>query len=255
MSRSKPRTKRADPPYVVPGERAVTELLRAQPQRVTRVVVQQGRDFPAVRELAAAAGRPVDVLDRRGLERLLDPALARGIVAVAESPLRADVRDLLYPGDASRRTTGGRRLLVALDGVLDPRNLGAIVRSAEFFGAAGVFYPRDRAATLSAAAVRASAGASERLAMACVPNLARALDECKDAGYWIVGTVVSGGRELASLVPELPEELVLVLGSEERGLRRLTEERCDFLATIPGASEFASLNVSCAAAVALAGLA
>lgn len=220
-----------------------------------RVVFEAGREFVAIADLAAAAGRPVESLDRRALERLLDPALARGVVAIADNPVRADVSDLFALNDATRRTRSGRRLLVALDEVVDPRNLGAIIRSAEFFGSQGLFFARDRAASLSASAVRASAGASERLPVACVPNLARALGQCKDAGYWIVGTVVDDGQELASLVPELPEDLVVVLGSEERGLRRLTRERCDFLASIPSASEFASLNVSCAAAVALATLA
>ena len=203
--------------------------------------------------LAKASGCELRVVDRQGIELLLDPAVARGVVAIADSPLLADLDALMNaPGTKVRRTPRGRRVLVALDGVLDPRNLGAIMRSAEFFGAQGLFYARDRAAPLTATAVRASAGASERLPVACVPNLARALEQCKADGYWIVGTVIEGGRDAATLTTELPDEIVVVLGGEERGLRRLTRERCDFLASIPGSSDLASLNVSCAAAVALA---
>jgi 23S rRNA (guanosine2251-2'-O)-methyltransferase len=147
-------------------------------------------------------------------------------------------------------------VLVALDGVQDPHNLGALIRSAEFFGVLGLFWARDRSAGLSPAVVRASAGASERLPLAQVTNLARALATCKDSGYWILGTVPDGGSPLRTLVAQgLPDAVVVVLGGEERGLRRLTRENCDFLATIPGAGGVASLNVSAAAAVTLSDVA
>jgi len=150
---------------------------------------------------------------------------------------------------------GDRQILVALDGVQDPHNLGAILRSAEFFGATGAIWPRDRAVSVTPAAIRSSSGATERLPLARVTNLARALDLCKEAGFWVIGTVVDGGRPLREIcADDPPERLVLVLGSEEKGLRRLTRERCDFLATIPRRGEIGSLNVSTAAAVALAAL-
>ncbi|MCA9635110.1 MAG: RNA methyltransferase, partial [Myxococcales bacterium] len=172
-----------------------------------------------------------------------------GMVAVAAPPREWTVEELL---DLPQRE-GARQVLVAADGVQAPHTLGAILRSAEFFGAAGALWPRDRAVGLTPAAIRSSAGASERLPLARVTNLARALDVCKDAGFWVLGTVVDGGRALGEICAEtLPDRLVLVLGSEERGIRRLTRERCDFLATIPRRGAIGSLNVSTAAAVALA---
>ena len=167
-----------------------------------------------------------------------------------------DVADLLDASEG-RSLPSGRRVLVALDGVQDPQNLGAIIRSAEFFGAGGVFWAKDRAAPLSPSAVRASAGASERLPIAEVTNLARALETCRGQDYWLAGTVVEGGQPLAGA--DLPDPLVVVLGSEQKGIRRLTRETCDFLVTVGGATldggRVGSLNVASAGAVALALLA
>jgi 23S rRNA (guanosine2251-2'-O)-methyltransferase len=238
----------------VPGARAVRELIEGAPGRVKYVLVDAKRDFGEVTRAAADAGIEVRTAERGKLDEVAGPGLARGIVAVADSPLVPDIGDLLdLAGDGGRRLPSGKRVIVALDGVEDPQNLGACVRSAEFFGASGVFWARDRAAGLTPAAVRASAGASERLPLCCVTNLARALETCRAADYWSVGTVVEGGQSLGTA--DLPDAIVLVLGSEGRGLRRLTQERCDFLVTVDGAGEVGSLNVAAAGAVALALLA
>jgi len=233
----------------VPGERAVVELLRAQPKRVRRLVVLASRPAGEAEALAAQLGLVVTRVELADLATVISPDLARGIVAVAAPPREHDIDDLLVlrSTDPERR-----RVLVALDGVQDPHNLGALMRSAEFFGALGMFWARDRSASLSPTVVRSSAGASERLPLAQVTNLARALAAAKEAGFWVLGTVADGGSSLRALVAKgLPDALVVVLGSEEKGLRRLTRESCDFLATIPGAGGVASLNVSAAAAVTL----
>ncbi len=215
-----------------------------------QLYVIAGRSSPDVDRLVADAGIKPIVVDEDGLSEVCSPALARGIVAVATPPREHSIEDLLAMPYA-----GERQILVALDGVQDPHNLGAILRSAEFFGATGAIWPRDRAVSVTPAAIRSSAGATERLPLARVTNLARALGLCKEAGFWVIGTVVDGGRPLREICAEdPPERLVLVLGSEEKGLRRLTRERCDFLATIPRRGEIGSLNVSTAAAVALAAL-
>lgn len=215
-----------------------------------QLYVIAGRSSPDVDRLVADAGIKPIVVDEDGLSEVCSPALARGIVAVATPPREHSIEDLL-----AMPYGGERQILVALDGVQDPHNLGAILRSAEFFGATGAIWPRDRAVSVTPAAIRSSSGATERLPLARVTNLARALDLCKEAGFWVIGTVVDGGRPLREICAEdPPERLVLVLGSEEKGLRRLTRERCDFLATIPRRGEIGSLNVSTAAAVALAAL-
>lgn len=231
----------------------MVELLRAAPGRVHRLLIETNKRFESVRELAAAAGVRVEAADREQLDELVGPGLARGVLAIAEPPPRWAFEDLLARTDGPR-TRRGNRLIVALDGVLDPHNLGAIVRSAEFFGAAGVVWPRDRSAPLSPTAVRSSAGATERVRMAQVTNLARALEAVKgpDSPWWVVGTVVDDGQPLHSFAADPPGDVILVLGSEQKGMRRLVQERCDFLVTIERGGQLGSLNVSSAAAVALA---
>ena len=163
--------------YLVPGERAVVELLRADPRRIRRLLVLVNRPPGDAEALADE------------MATVIGPDLARGIVAVAKPPREHDIEDLLALQPA---IAGRRRLLVALDGVQDPHNLGALIRSAEFFGALGMFWARDRSASLSPTVVRSSAGASERLALGQVTNLARSLAACKEAGFWILGTVADG---------------------------------------------------------------
>jgi 23S rRNA (guanosine2251-2'-O)-methyltransferase len=236
----------------VPGERAVLELLRGAPKRVRRVLIERERDFPEISQLAMAAGVSIEVVDREVHESLIGPGLARGILAVAEPPRSWAIEDLLEREDGPR-TRRGHRLLVVCDGIQDPHNFGAVIRSAEFFGAGGVIWARDRSAPLSPAAVRSSAGASERVPLCPVTNLARALEQAKQTGdWWVIGTVVDDGQPLLELAADPPTAMIVVLGSEGSGLRRLTRERCDFLATIDGAGTLGSLNVSAAAAVTLA---
>lgn len=233
--------------YAVPGERAVVELFEAAADRIERILVDAKRDFD-VAERALALGIPVDRVDREALQAEVGDADPRGIVALAAPPPLLDLEDLLaVPSEAPRR------VFVALDGVVDPQNLGAILRSCEFFGVSGVFWPRDRAVGLTATVARASAGATERLAMAEVTNLAQALRACKDEGLWIVGTVVDDSDDLATLcrTGAMPDAVVLVLGSEGRGIRRLTAESCDFKVTLARHGRLGSLNVAAAAAASL----
>jgi 23S rRNA (guanosine2251-2'-O)-methyltransferase len=141
----------------------------------------------------------------------------------------------------------GLKVQLVLDGVTDPQNLGAILRTAEAAGAHGLILPRDRAAGVTPAAVRASAGATEHLPVARVTNLAAFLDWVKGQGLWVVGADPTGGRLLYSA--DLKEPLALVIGAEGRGLRPLVRSRCDVQVRIPLSGRVASLNASCAAAV------
>ena len=227
----------------------MVELLDAAADRIERVLVDERREFD-VATRAVELGIPVERVDREQLQLAAGEADARGIVALAAPPPLLDLEDLL----ARPVAEAPRRVYVALDGVVDPQNLGAILRSCEFFGVSGVFWPRDRAVGLTGTVARASAGATERLAMAEVTNLAQALRVCKDAGLWIVGTVVDATDDLATLCRSgaLPDEVVLVMGSEGRGIRRLTAESCDFKVTLTRHGRLGSLNVSAAAAASLA---
>lgn len=235
-------------PYFVPGERAVLELLDAAPDRARRILL--ARDLRAIEAAAAAAGVPIERVDADRLRAIAGDVPARGVLALSDPPpLHAldPLIDLALAGDPPR-------ILVALDGLEDPQNVGAVLRSCEFFGVGGVFWSRDHGCRMTPAVARASAGASERLVLAEVRNLADALRTCKDAGLWVVGTVVDGGESLHRVVADdrVPPAFVLALGSEGTGLRRLTRDLCDVLVTIPRRGHLGSLNVSAAAAVALA---
>ena len=246
--RGKPKPRKGRPArYAVPGERAVVELLDAASDRVERLLVDTRRSFEVVAR-AEALGILVERVDREQLQAEVGNADPRGIVALAAPPPLLDLDDLLQ-----RRGPGPRRVFVALDGVVDPQNLGAILRSSEFFGVSGVFWPRDRNVGLTATVARASAGASERVAMGEVTNLAQALRTCKDAGLWVVGTVVDASDDLATACRSgaMPDAVVLVLGSEGRGIRRLTAESCDFKVTLVRHGAVGSLNVAAAAAASL----
>lgn len=254
-SRRKPKGKPRrdeDGPHLVAGPRAVFELLSHAPSRVRSLWIDRRREGGDLHELAKNADIKVEVVDSGALARRAPDLDCQGILAQALPPAWRDFEDLVDL--AAEPSTGGRRILVALDGVQDPQNLGAIMRSCEFFGAVGLVWPRDRAAGVTPSVVRASAGASERLPLARVVNLARALETCRDRGWWVLGTVVDGGQPLPRLIAQdaIADPIVLVMGGEHGGLRRLTRARCDLLATIVGRGALGSLNVSAATAAALA---
>jgi 23S rRNA (guanosine2251-2'-O)-methyltransferase len=200
--------------------------------------VQEILDLATARRLAVRRVSPVQ-LD--GATRTDAP---QGVLARAEALPEADLDDL-----AQRRPGGPPPFLVVLDGVTDPHNLGAVLRTAEVAGATGVVLPRHRAAHVTPAAAKAAAGAIEHLPMALVPGTAAAVASLKAAGVWVVGLDMAGPGSVFDL--ELATEPVaIVLGAEGAGLSRLVRERCDVLAAIPQRGDLASLNVAAAAAVA-----
>jgi 23S rRNA (guanosine2251-2'-O)-methyltransferase len=224
--------------------RAVHELLSAQRRRVRRVLVARARDGDQERDaivaLAERAGVRVEIV---GAERVLDEArleVPQGIVALADPVEPVALETLLATPNC---------FLVVLDGVTDPRNLGAVLRTAEAAGVTGVVLPRHRSALLTPAAVKAAAGAIEHVAIALVPGIPNALDQARRAEVWTVGIDMAGTTSIFELTVA-DAALALVLGSEGRGLARLTRDRCDVLASIPMRGTLESLNVSAAAAVA-----
>lgn len=179
------------------------------------------------------------------LAKLVGEVAHQGAVA-AVRPLKGwDEHDLI----AALSQIAGDPLLLVLDGVTDPHNLGACLRTAEGAGAHAVLIPKDRAATVDAVVRKVAAGAAEFVPVASVTNLARSLDMLKERGIWVVGT--DGEAPQTLYAADLKRPLALVLGAEGVGLRRLTRERCDFLVRIPMAGQVESLNVSVAAGIAL----
>lgn len=239
----------ADAPELLVGRNPVVEALRAHVP-VTALYAAQGIDLDertteAVRT-AGDRGIPIMEVSRRELDRLTGGVLHQGIGIQVPPYTYEPFEDLLAAaGEATAP------LLVALDGVTDPRNLGAVIRSAAAFGAQGVFLPARRSAGMTATAWRTSAGAAARLPVAQVTNMTRALRQCRDAGFLAAGLAADGEIDLYELEAAV-DPLVLVIGSEGRGLSRLVGETCDLRVSIPIVSEVESLNASVAAAVALA---
>ena len=229
---------------VVCGIHAVSEALRAG-RALERVVVARGGKNPRVQQLVdecRQAGVPVRFEPRRNLDRLARGENHQGVIAAAAAAAYRRLKDVL----AELRAPG---LFVVLDGVEDPHNLGAVIRSAHAAGADALIVPERRSAPLTETVAKAAAGALEYLPIIRVKNVNRSLAALKQAGFWIYGLDERGTQDYDQA--DLASATALVLGGEGKGLHRLTAERCDALLRIPMAGRIASLNVSVAAGVAL----
>lgn len=244
-----PRPPAREAPFTVPpdtywlfGQHAVQAALANPARRKLRLA---GLATALERLQGAAAGIPCEPLDRERLAALLPPgAVEQGAALLVEPLIPPALPALLAALPAT-----SRQVVVALDQVSDPQNAGAILRSAAAFGAAAVLTTSRNAAPESGALAKAASGGLELVPYLQEPNLARALDELKAAGFWTLG--LAGEAEQVLGRTGLPERLVLVLGAEGSGLRRLTRARCDFLLRLPTHGPLRDLNVSNAAAVAL----
>lgn len=234
---------------VVAGRNSVLEAMRAGIPVSTVYIASRLEADERTREIlrtAADAGYPLLEVTKPELDRMTDGAVHQGVAIQVPPYDYSDVEDLLDIAAASDRPP----LIVALDGVTDPRNLGAVLRSAGAFGAHGVLVPERRSAGVTASAWKVSAGAAARVPVARATNLVRALERLHEAGCFVVG--LDGGA--STTVDELPystDPLVLVIGSEGKGLSRLVREHCDVIASIPIASEVESLNAGVAGGIAL----
>ena len=222
--------------------------LRAHADQVERVHLAEGAHQGALKEIVARARRAglrVDHLPRVRLTSMVEGAVHQGVVLEMKEYTYAQPEDFV----AAAKSAGEQPLIVILDGIQDPQNLGAIVRSAHAFGAHGVVVSKDRAAGVTGAASKASAGALEHLPVARATNLARVLEVYKEAGVWIAAATPDGDRLPQQL--DLKGSSALVVGAEGGGIRRLLLERSDFRVRIPIRGATGSLNASVAAAVLL----
>jgi 23S rRNA (guanosine2251-2'-O)-methyltransferase len=230
---------------VLYGSNPVKERLLAKGE-VSELYLQEGlKSGPELEKLARAAGVRARRASRERLDQLAGTDRHQGVVALVPDFRYAELEEILSAAKAG----GEPPLVVLLDGVEDPQNLGAVLRSAQALGAHGVVIPKDRAAGVTPAAVKASAGAAERCRVARVTNIARTLEELKEAGLWTVALAADGDRELGAV--DLAGPIALVLGSEGEGVRPLVRRSCDFVARIPMKGGFESLNVAASATVAL----
>ncbi len=243
------RGRQAPGKEVVGGRNSVLEALRAGVPASTVYLAARLEADDRTREIiaiAADAGLPILEVSRLELDRMTDGGVHQGVVLQVPAYVYSDPDDLLDVAERSGRPA----LVVALDGVTDPRNLGAVLRSAGAFGAHGVLVPQRRSAGVTASAWKVSAGAAARVPVARATNLARTLAEYRQAGVFVVGLDGHGTVPVAEL-PFAGDPLVLVVGSEGKGLSRLVREQCDALAAIPIASAVESLNAGVAAGIAL----
>ena len=232
------------------GIHAVREALEAG-RAFDRIVIAKGRQDSRVEEIVQAArARNISVRfeDRGQLDRLADSKDHQGIVALVAARAAGTLDEILAAANAGAGR-GEKGLIVLLDGVEDPHNLGAVIRTALAAGAHGVVIPERRAAGLTDTVARASAGALAHLAVAKVTNLVRTMEELKEAGYWLVGLDERGDKNYTDVDYTSPTGIVL--GGEGKGLHELTRKRCDFVVSLPTTGPVKSLNVSVAAGVVL----
>ncbi|WP_166850647.1 23S rRNA (guanosine(2251)-2'-O)-methyltransferase RlmB [Isoptericola sp. BMS4] len=234
---------------VVAGRNAVLEALRTDmPVTAVHLAARIDHDDRTreILELASVKGATLHESTRTELDHLTEGSVHQGVAAQVPPYDYADVDDLL---DAAAQA-GVAPLFVALDGVTDPRNLGAVLRSAGAFGAHGVIVPERRSASVTASAWKVSAGAAARVPVAKVKNLSRTLAELKKSGVFVVGLDAGGDSEVRDL-GFATDPLTLVVGSEGKGLSRLVRETCDAVASIPISSDVESLNAGVAAGITL----
>ena len=232
------------------GIHAVREALEAG-RAFDRIVIARGRQDTRVEEivqLARARNISLRFEDRSQLERLADSKDHQGIVGLVASRAAGTLDEILVAANAGAGR-GEKGLIVLLDGVEDPHNLGAVIRTALAAGAHGVVIPERRAAGLTDTVARASAGALAHLPVAKVTNLVRTMEELKEAGYWLVGLDEQAEKSYTEV--DFRSPVGIVLGGEGKGLHELTRKRCDFVVSLPTVGPVKSLNVSVAAGVVL----
>jgi 23S rRNA (guanosine2251-2'-O)-methyltransferase len=230
---------------VLYGINAVAEALKASPEKIERICVERGQKNPRVQEIIELARQNhvrISFEERPWLDRKAEGSRHQGVVCFAAEMATFDADDIV----AQAKSPG---LLVILDGIEDPHNLGAILRSAEAAGADGVFLPQHRSAALSATVVKASAGATSHIKLARITNIAQLIESLKKKGFWVAGLDADSDKSIWQI--DLTVPMALILGSEGSGLHRLVREKCDYIVSLPIRGSVSSYNVSVAAGIAL----
>lgn len=234
------------------GTRPVLECLRAGRRRLGHIYLLVGRKdfrFSEIKEMASEAGVPVVLKSREELTHLSASPDHQGVVA-AVGPLPVySLEELPDEVSADGKMATPASVVLVLDSIVDPRNFGALCRSALALGCRGVVFTKDRSAGLSPAALKASAGSMERIPLFRVTNLPRALEKLKEKNYWTIGLAEEGEHLIDDVWCDGP--IALVVGSEDKGLRRLVRKQCDQVMRLKTLDDFSTLNVSVAGAIAL----
>lgn len=231
---------------IIYGINPVREVLRKNPEKLISIFIYEGRnrkDIDDIVSFAKQRGISFKFIDKITLDNIAGTHKHQGVVAEIKEFVYSDISDILEVA----RKKGESPFVVILDGIEDPQNLGAIIRSAYCFGVHGVIIPKDRSASITPTVYKASAGAVERMHVARVVNISRAIDELKEEGLWIIGATSEARTSVLDF--EFPESVGIVIGGEGKGIRQAVKGRCDFLVSIPMKGEFSSLNASVAAGI------
>ena len=233
---------------VIFGINPLLETLKSQDGRIKKIVVAESRGGEALQKimnLAKQRGIPLEFRERSYLDRLTGQKFHQGVVGICETFDYVSVDDVI----ANRCADFRHNLILILDGIMDPQNLGSLIRTAHCFGANGVIIPGNRSATVTASVMKASAGAAHHMPVAMVVNLAQTIEYLKVKGFWIYGADPVSGEHVSTF--DYKGHIGLVMGSEGRGIRPLIKKKCDFLLSIPIMGKIDSLNVSVAAGIIL----
>jgi len=228
---------------IIHGINAVTEALQDEKPNLERISITRGRTNPRLQkiiDLARARNIPVQFQPLEALTRKAETPRHQDVVAELSAGTVATLDDVL---------DGKPTLILALDGVEDPRNLGAVLRTAEAAGADGVLLPKHHSCGITPAVVQVSAGAALHLKIARIGNLVTTLEKLKEQGFWVVGLDMQGRNTVREIDPDT--KLVVVIGGEHRGVRPLVRQHCDFLISLPMKGRVSSLNLSVAAGILL----
>lgn len=231
---------------IIFGFHSVESIIRNDPVNILQLLVEKNRSDKRMTQLVSHAesqGISVEYLKKTDLEKIAGSKKTQGVAARYKSSDKVNDKSL------EQILQQERVLLLVLDGVTDPHNLGACLRTADAAGVDAVIVPKDRAAGLTPVARKVACGAAETIPFFQITNLARTLKQLKDEAIWIVGTAGEAEQYLYDI--ELPSKLAIVMGAEEKGMRRLTRENCDQLIKLPMAGQVESLNVSVATGVCL----
>jgi 23S rRNA (guanosine2251-2'-O)-methyltransferase len=228
------------------GINPVKVLLEQQEPCLEKIVIASGRGGSVVTEIIEVARQkkiPIEFRARQRLDELAGRLDHQGVIGLRQAFAYADLDALLK----NRNKSFNFDLIVILDSIMDPQNLGSIIRTAHCLGANGVIIPTDRAASVTASVIKASAGSATQLPVARETNLSQTIDYLKDQGFWVFGADAHAGKSLREM--DFNCSVALVLGGEAKGIRPLIKKKCDFLMTIPMVGSFDSFNVAVAAGI------
>lgn len=224
---------------IVYGKNVFTQI-EEDPSGVQKIYIQKGIKDAMIEKRARSLGKPIQFVNRQELDKITDKGRHNGIAMEVKDVPTYSLEEILDKNP---------NLLVALDGIQDPHNLGAILRTCDCVGVQGVLITKHNSAGLTPSAIKASTGAAYTIPVAIVTNLKNALVQCKENGFWVVGSDMSNARDYREGIYDVP--LVLVIGSEGKGISSLVKKQCDYMIRLPMEGKITSLNASVACAVLL----